>query len=547
MDQLAKLTLERYRVAIFIVAYNAEQFIVQVLERIPSWVAERVVEIYLIDDSSQDATIDTAQKVTWPPQFAPLRIFKTPYNQGYGGNQRLGYLYAIQRNFDIVVLLHGDGQYAPECLPRILAPYSDPEGADAVYGSRFLRPIGALRGGMPVYKWLGNRVLTRLQNLMLGTKMSEMHCGYRSYKTEALRKVPFHQNSLGFDFDADIIIQLVAAGLRIREVPIPTYYGDEISYVNGLKYAFNCITAALRYRLMEYGLFYDPKFDISTERNRVKYVPKSAATTLHYFVRTWNLPPGSSLLDFGAGDGSATALHHAGRGVWVTCLDRDEHMPRSPEGIPKTLKKIVADLDQSWIDKLPDATFDNVVALDILEHLSSPEATLRQIFQVMQPGGKLFASTGNVAYFPLRIMLLLGQFNYGRRGILDLTHKRLFTVGSFRRLLQGAGFRVEKILGFGPPIADLVAGNSRFLRMIDRLGFRLAQQIPSLFAYQMLMTCTRPDSVTSTILLNLSEGAFLPVGVVAPGDFVHDPLRRLGVREDAHGARRSADLPEGPL
>jgi glycosyltransferase involved in cell wall biosynthesis len=169
--------LQSNRVAIFIVAYNASNHIENVLNRIPSWVAEKLTEIYLIDDSSQDSTVETASSIDWPTHYTPLKIFKTPKNQGYGGNQKIGYSYAIQENFDIVVLLHGDGQYAPEALPLILAKYIDNQ-VDAVFGSRFLSAFGAIRGGMPIYKFIGNRVLTSIQNLVMGSRLSEWHSGY---------------------------------------------------------------------------------------------------------------------------------------------------------------------------------------------------------------------------------------------------------------------------------------------------------------------------------------------------------------------------------
>ncbi len=198
--RLATRALEENRVAIFIVSYNAERSIEAVLARIPEWVAKSLAEVFLIDDSSEDSTIQRAATALWAAGRAPLRVFSTPYNQGYGGNQRLGYLYAIARGFDIVVLLHGDGQYAPEYLPEILAEYSRPEGADAVYGSRFLRSRDAIKGRMPLYKFIGNRMLTWLQNKIIGTNLSEMHCGYRSYRTTALLKVPFATNNLGLRF-----------------------------------------------------------------------------------------------------------------------------------------------------------------------------------------------------------------------------------------------------------------------------------------------------------------------------------------------------------
>ena len=281
--ELATRTLTENRVAIFIVCYVAEHHIERVLSRIPDWVAKVLVEVFVVDDSSQDETVQRAVNSAWAASNGPLRVFQTPYNQGYGGNQRLGYLYAIARGFDIVVLLHGDGQYAPESLPDILAEYSRPSGADAVYGSRFLTRWGALKGGMPLYRFVGNRVLTGLQNRIIGTHLSEMHCGYRSYRTAALKKVPFYANSLGFDFDADIIIQFAAAGLTIREVPVPTYYGDEICRVNGVKYAWACIRAACQYRLMQLEIFYDPKFDI--QKRVRKYIIKESPTSLQYFIR----------------------------------------------------------------------------------------------------------------------------------------------------------------------------------------------------------------------------------------------------------------------
>jgi glycosyltransferase involved in cell wall biosynthesis len=172
VNELAFRTLKENRVAVFVVAYNAEKHIEAVLNRIPTWVARELAEVYINDDSSSDNTVAVAEGIDWTGQFAKLVVHKTPYNQGYGGNQILGYRYAIKRSFDIVVLLHGDGQYAPEALPDLLAAYSD--GAQVVYGSRFMPSKRALDGGMPYYKFVGNRILTYLQNAALGTTLSEM-------------------------------------------------------------------------------------------------------------------------------------------------------------------------------------------------------------------------------------------------------------------------------------------------------------------------------------------------------------------------------------
>ncbi len=228
------------RILIFIVAYNAERTIDAVLDRIPKELHTRQVEVLIIDDSSKDRTFQAGLKRETRAGDFRITILRNPENQGYGGNQKLGYRYAIEHGFDVVALLHGDGQYAPEKLPVLIEPFLNDE-ADVVFGSRMINKQDALAGGMPMYKWLGNQVLTTFQNTMLGSHLSEFHSGYRLYSTRALQRIPFERNSNDFHFDTDIIIQLHFAGQRIKEIPIPTFYGDEICHVNGLKYAWDIL------------------------------------------------------------------------------------------------------------------------------------------------------------------------------------------------------------------------------------------------------------------------------------------------------------------
>ena len=228
--------MAQQRIGILVVAYNAASTLATVLDRIPHDFRGQITKILVGDDASRDSTHLVALGYQQLATDMPIEVVRHAKNLGYGGNQKAGYQWAIDHDLDIVVLLHGDGQYAPELLPELVAPLMRNE-ADAVFGSRMLDKGGARRGGMPMYKFVGNRILTRFENVVAGVSLSEWHSGYRAYSVAALRDVPFHDNHDGFDFDTQVILQLIEAGKRIVEVPIPTYYGDEISHVNGIGYA----------------------------------------------------------------------------------------------------------------------------------------------------------------------------------------------------------------------------------------------------------------------------------------------------------------------
>ncbi len=237
------------RIGILVLAYNASTTVVPTLERIPAAFRPRIAEIIVLDDASSDDTADQARAWAEREDSPPTLVVRHETNQGYGGNQKAAYTLAIERGLDLVVLLHGDGQYAPESLPDMVEPLVRGE-CDAVMGSRMMIPGNARRGGMPLYKLIGNKVLAGIQNRLLGMHLTEFHSGYRAYSTAALRELPFHRNSDDFDFDTQIIIQLKHARKRLVEIPIPTFYGDEICYVNGLRYARDILLDVVTYRLV---------------------------------------------------------------------------------------------------------------------------------------------------------------------------------------------------------------------------------------------------------------------------------------------------------
>jgi len=180
------------RVGVFVIAYNAESHIEETLSRIPEDMWESITAVYVIDDCSTDETVEKA--LSFQGHQGKLVVLRNRVNRMYGGNQKLGYQYAIDSGLDVVVMLHADGQYAPEYLERILAPIVRGD-ADVVIGSRMMERRDALKGGMPRYKFLGNIILTRIQNALSGMNLSEFHSGYRAYNTRFLRDIPFWENT----------------------------------------------------------------------------------------------------------------------------------------------------------------------------------------------------------------------------------------------------------------------------------------------------------------------------------------------------------------
>lgn len=481
--------LKSHKVAIFIVAYQAEKHIIPLLKRIPESLLPYFAEIFVIDDSSRDRTFEIAKQAKESLNIRCLNVYQTPYNRGYGGNQKLGYLYAIAKNYDVVILLHGDGQYPPEYLARVIAPFRD-ESVDAVLASRMMTKKSALEGGMPLYKWVGNQILTRIQNWVLGTRLSEFHTGYRAYRTRILKKIPFKYNDDGFHFDTEIIIQILAVGGRIREVPIPTHYGDEECHVNGIKYAFNCIRSVLWYRLTRYGIFFDRRFDVALFEDE-DYSYKKAPTTVHQYILSRPWGKGERVVELCAGSGKLSAgIAEKGAEVYAT--------DRTPPPHSGKARSLALDLEKPFDEELGKHQFDSVIMLDGIEHFNSVGEICERISNLLKPGGRFFVCTGNVVYFPLRIIFLLGGFHYGKRGILDRTHTRLFTKRALVSLVKNSGFRVKKIRGFGPPIRDMISERFPF-NLLDSVLSWLARLYPSLFAYQLLAECEKLDDV-ETIL-----------------------------------------------
>ncbi|HZK80166.1 MAG TPA: glycosyltransferase family 2 protein [Humisphaera sp.] len=238
------------KIGILVVAYNAETTLRSVLQRIPQQIWEKIEEVFIFDDASKDKTYDIGKACREEPFGHKIEVYRNPVNLMYGGNQRRGYQYAMERGLDIVVLLHGDGQYAPEVMQNLLTPLEEGT-AEAVMGSRMMIKGAALKGNMPMYKYVGNKVLTWVENTLIGSQFTEFHSGYRAYNVHALKRLPMEAMTHNWHFDTQIILELLKQGHRIKEVPIPTYYGDEICYVNGVPYAMNCMWETFKFATMD--------------------------------------------------------------------------------------------------------------------------------------------------------------------------------------------------------------------------------------------------------------------------------------------------------
>lgn len=473
------------RIGIFIVTYNAVTTLNKVLRRITPHVWRNVEQVVVADDASQDATFELAVGIQALRNLSKLKVLKHPKNLGYGGNQKAGYRYFIEQGFDIVVLLHGDGQYAPELLSHMYAPLVRGE-ADAVFGSRMMTDYGGpLKGGMPLYKYAGNRVLTIFENRALGLGLTEFHSGYRAYNLHALSQIRFDKMTDDFHFDTEIIIKLHHQNFRIAEVPIPTFYGDEICYVNGVKYAKACLRAVSRYISTKRSVRSYPEY----EEYFVPYKVKQSRYSSHFYARRL-VGTNQRVLEAGCCDG-AFGAELAQAGNRVVGIDPQPQVPDAA-GYEAVLE---SRLDQNLLEglQLQRGSFDRILLLDQIDRFAQPRQVLGELRPLLAERGKLILSVPNAVHITTRFMVLFGGFRYSDRGIMDWSHLRFFTASTIRRLLESEGFTVterhftivplERVIAIPPDHGMLRAANI-FLKAITSMA-------PGLFGYQVVLVAEK--------------------------------------------------------
>ena len=490
------------KLLIYIVAFNHEKFIEKVLDKIDDKIFEKYqTEILVNDDSSQDETLKIINdyKNQNIDKNCKITILSNPDNLGYGGNQKIGYYYAIKNQYDFVALVHGDGQYAPELLDNLIEDMSQ-KNADAVFGSRMLIKGGALKGGMPLYKFIGNKILTFFQNKILSSNLSEFHSGYRIYTVDILKKIPFHLNSNDYSFDTEIIIQLLFSKSKIAEFPIPTYYGEEISYVNGLYYAYRIMIESFKAKVLNFGILYDKKYDVLPIVNN--YLLKDNFLSPHSEAIN-QIKNKFKVLDIGCNDGGLGNKLMSQKECEVIGLEASKNQ------LTHNLNEFyMCDLDKG----LPDINYDSInyiTMLDVIEHLKNPEEFMDQLYSKVSNNDKIeiLISTPNISFIVIRLMLFFGFFNYGKRGILDKTHTRLFTFSSFSKLILGANFKIVDVKGMPAPF-PLAIGSNIFSNSLININKSLIFLFKSLFSYQIFMKI-RPRASLELLLSRAKEKAKL--------------------------------------
>jgi glycosyltransferase involved in cell wall biosynthesis len=476
-----------FRVAVLVVAYNAEKKLADVLQRIPELSDEINLEVLVCDDASLDKTSEVGHQFVREFKRNDINIVRHEINLGYGGNQKFGYEWALANNFDAVVLLHGDGQYAPELIESIIRPILSHK-ADVVLGSRMMTKGSALAGGMPFYKFVGNKILTRWQNFITGTELSEWHCGYRAYSVQSLKSINYLENSDGFDFDTQIILQMNSAGKQIIEVPIPTYYGDEICYVQGLKYARQVSIEVVKHRLKSMGFFASR---VTSPEYRFKHDEHSSHGKIKKVIENLQL---GSVLDVGCAGGEISE-YAAQIGHKVVAIDLNQPQNQLTNAI-----FVQHDLDKG-LPLTIEGKFDLIICADVLEHLRTPDKLLYDLQERLTTSGKIIASIPNFGNWYPRIRVLLGKFDYDARGILDQSHLRFFTRKSFTRIANTAGYDVTKIWTTGTPFEVMLRGAPKrriswktMLSVLAKIDRGLCCLRATLFSYQFIFELTPKTS-----------------------------------------------------
>ena len=496
---IKKNSKKKTRVLIFMLAYNAAKTICDTINRLPNSNYKYELEALIIDDASDDNTFNIATEFKKKNNLnLKTTILRNPINQGFGGNVKIGFMYAIKHNFDFIALTHGDGQYPPEEIPRQLVPLLNNK-CDAVFGSRMMEGFQSLKGGIPIYKFLGNKVTTFIENFLIGTSLSEFHTGQRLFSVKILKKIPFQLNSNDYHFDTQIIIQLNLQKDRIIEMPIKTHYGDEVCHVNGWKYCWNVCKEAFLIKLQKTGIIYKRRYDTNKNFYQNYHSFKPFGFMKIHEIALENIKRGSKIIEFGSGTGIISEILKKKK---CRVLGLDKNPPK--KRILDSFLKIDLDKNLSSLKKINFDEYNYVFLLDLINHLKHPEKFMEDIksFFSTYSSPEIVITTPNIGFIFNRIQLFFGFFNYGRRGILHPNHTRLFTFKSFKKLLEESGYEIIDTKASPAPF-DSAFGKNIFSSILILINKILILFSKNLFGYSVLIRAKTSPNLNA--LLKFAE------------------------------------------
>ena len=481
-------------ILICIVTFNAEHHINDLINRIPKniWFSKKY-HLLLCDDASNDDTVRVVQEQL--KSFTPhYTIIKLHENQGYGGVQKVCYRFAIENKYERVILLPGNGHYAPEILEGFDVNFEQYD-ADVVIASRGKNKLlsSSGKGRLFNFKYFINVILNFFQDIFSMLDVTDINSGYRAYTIGFLNKIPFELNSDGIHFDTEILMQAFHLSASIKEFVVPSEFINERCQVYGFENAWNSLLTVIKYRMQRIGLTVSLKYPFSASsiyKDKCDDENSTHFKALTILQKLSGVTP-KRLLDIGCGPGHIE--QHLGFLAFdTTGIDKESCGAQHFDNF------IVMDFDNEHLS-IDITEFDHVLLLDIIEHIKKPESFLLNLRDNMKKPFRptVMVSTANIGFLLMRLNLLFGRFSYADRGILDITHSRFFTLKTFRELLTETGYAIHSIEGIGVPFKTL--GGSWFFALLGPISAFFARLYPSLFAFQ-FFAIVKPKNTTYQLI-----------------------------------------------
>ncbi len=409
---------------------------------------------------------------------APDGLVELAFSQTleYGERVKMAMDYALAQGMDVAVILEGDARYPADGIERLVNAIGRDQADMAL---AIPQKNASAREKRAFRLQPGARFAARILNALSRAHLNGWHCGFRAYRVRALARIPFQHNANSRMFNTEIIIQFLLSDLAIAETPVPGYIHRSLGLFAKTAFALQMVKASALSVLHRMNLFYQRHYDVTPPIE--VYDLKLGYASSHTAALS-KIPDGSNVLDIGCGNGALDALLRE-RGCKVRGMDR--HAVTTSCALEEYIQ---IDLDVRS-HNFEVSGYDRILILDVLEHLRFPELLLDHIRARCGLGEKplVVISVPNVAFFIIRLRLLFGGFQYGKLGILDLTHCRLFTVRSIKELLLSSGYSIESVEGVPAPYPKAIGLNplSRFLVWANKALIRLSL---GLFSYQILLT-----------------------------------------------------------